>query len=99
LVLARIGLSAAHRISAGRASVFVRSSFVRVRSATTVLAIVLPGVASRSISAPIRNVILPIRVVHERVIIINVYIIVATPPAIATPSAAPGRSDCHPDAK
>ena len=60
------------------------------------LGIVLPAVAAGSIATPVRNVILPIRVIHKGVVIINVYIVVAPPSAIAAPSAAPSRAYHHP---
>jgi hypothetical protein len=60
------------------------------------LGIVLPAVAAGSIAAPVRNVILPIRVIHKVVIVIDIYIVVTSPSAVATPSATPSRAYHHP---
>jgi hypothetical protein len=62
-----------------------------------VLGIVLPGVA-RPIATPIGNVVLSIGVVHERIVVIYVYVVVSAPPAVATPSAAsPSRPNRQPN--
>jgi hypothetical protein len=64
-----------------------------------VLRIVLPIVtAPGAISRPIADVVnvLSIRIIHEIVIIIYIYIVISAPSAITAPtSAAPGRSNSH----
>jgi hypothetical protein len=57
LILPRVCLPAGRGIAASCAAVLVGRSFVRIRSATTVLGIVLPAVAaSGAISGPIAAV-------------------------------------------
>ena len=63
------------------------------------LGIVLPAVVAGSVAASIGNVVLPVRVVNERIIIIYVYIVVASPAAVAAPSAAPSGAHHHPHTK
>ena len=60
------------------------------------LRIVLPVVAAAG--RPIRHV-LPIGVVYEGVVSIDSDVVVATPPAVVAPSAAPSRPHCDPDSK
>jgi hypothetical protein len=56
----------------------------------------LPGVAA---TRPIRDV-LPVGVLYEVVVVIDVDIVVAAAPvAVVAPAAAPGRSHCEPNAK
>jgi hypothetical protein len=65
-----------------------------------VLGIVLPRVVARSIATAVGNIVLPIGVIHERVVVINVYRVVAAPSTVATPSAAtPGSSNGHSNSK
>ena len=65
--------------------------------------IVLPVVtATSAISGPIAAIvhILPVRVVYKTVIIIDRYIVIATPPTITAPApSSPGRSHSHPNAE
>jgi hypothetical protein len=51
-------------------------------------------------SLPVANV-LPVGVIHERIVVINVYIIVSSPTAVAAPSpaATPSRSNGHSNAE
>jgi len=60
-----------------------------------VLRIMLPVVAT---GRPIRHV-LPVGVVYKRVVPIDGDVVVAAPPAVVTPAAAPGRSHRNPNPK
>jgi hypothetical protein len=56
------------------------------------------SIAGRSL--PVADV-LPVGVIHERIVVIDVYVVVSSPSAVATPAPtpAPGRSNGHSNAE
>lgn len=63
------------------------------------LRIVLPVVAASSIATAVGNIVLPIGVIYKRVVVIDVYRVVAAPTAVAAPAPAPGSSHGHSNSK
>jgi hypothetical protein len=102
LVLPRIRLSILHGVAPRGATVFICHRSVGVRSATTVLRVVLPVAVSPVDPVPAVNSVaavdvLPIAVVDEVVVVVDGDVVVATPSAVVAPATAPHRThrDSH----